>query len=95
MDTHSPIATSFELLQLPDGRCYVARATASHDTALIAGSFARLAPLYEDDGYDEEHPDPVGVYASRDEAEIAIMRASHSIQPAGPLASFAPWISQD
>lgn len=97
MNTHSSISSDFELLQLPDGRCYVARASASSETTLIAGSFARLATFPDDETDDEatDHPDPVGLYPSRDEAEVAILRASPSLEPAGPLDSFAPWLRQD
>jgi hypothetical protein len=96
MNTHSSISSDFELLQLPDGRCYVARASTSPETTLIAGSFARLA-TFPDETDDEatDHPDPVGLYPSRDEAEVAILRASPSLEPAGPLDSFAPWLRQD
>ncbi len=86
------VANPFELLELPDGRCYVARAAATEIT-LVAGSFARLDPPPDEQNLSAA--DPVGAYASRDEAEIAILRASPSIRPAGPLASFAPWLRQD
>ena len=89
-----PIASPFELLELPDGRCYVARAAAT-ETTLVAGSFARLDPPRDEHAPDAGRADPVGVYASRDEAEVAILRASPSIRPAGPLSSFAPWLRQD
>jgi hypothetical protein len=92
--TPSPLASPFELLELPDGRCYVARAAAT-DTTLVAGSFARLDPPQDEPASDAPFPDPVGVYPSRDEAEVAILRASPSIKPAGPLSSFAPWLRQD
>ena len=96
MNTHSSISRDFELLQLPDGRCYVARASAPPESTLIAGSFARLATFSEEAGdVATDHPDPVGLYASRDEAEIAILRASPSLEPAGPLDAFAPWLRQD
>lgn len=94
--TFSPptAASPFELLELPDGRCYVARAAAT-ETTLVAGSFARLDPLPDEPASEEAHAGPVGIYASRDEAEVAILRASPTLQPAGPLASFAPWLRQD
>ena len=92
--TPSPLASPFELLELPDGRCYVARAAAT-DTTLVAGSFPRLDPPQHEPASDATFADPVGVYPSRDEAEVAILRASPSIRPAGPLSSFAPWLRQD
>jgi hypothetical protein len=49
---------------------------------------ARLATVSGDKmGYD-----PVGFYTSRDDAELAILRASPS--PRAPLAPFSPWIRQ-
>lgn len=90
----SPLASPFELLELPDGRCYVARAAAT-ETTLVAGSFAKLDPPREDHASDAHDADPVGVYASRDEAEVAILRASPTLRPVGPLSSFAPWLRQD
>lgn len=94
MSAHPSTLSSFELLELPDGRCYVARAAVT-DTTLVAGSFARLDPPQDEPASDAPCADPVGVYPSRDEAEIAILRASPSLQPAGPLSSFAPWLRQD
>jgi hypothetical protein len=67
-------ASPFELLELPDGRWCVAR-IASVASTLIAGSFAPLEP--------RTHlaatglaPDPVGIFPSRDAAELAIQRAA-------------------
>jgi|JRYL01.1.fsa_nt_gb hypothetical protein len=77
-------ASPFELLDLPDGRCYVARPASAAPT-LVAGSFARIETAPQDAG-------PVGVYPSRDEAELAIQRAAPS--PLGPLAPFAAWLSK-
>jgi len=90
----SPVVSPFELLELPDGSCYVARAAAI-ETTLVAGSFAKLGSPRDEPAPDAGRTDPVGVYASRDEAEVAILRASPSIRPAGPLSSFAPWLRQD
>ena len=71
METLLPFADSFELLELPDGRWCVARTAPRDMTALVAGSFARLATV------ELEH-DPVGFYSSRDDAELAIQRNSHT-----------------
>jgi hypothetical protein len=87
--------SSFELLELPDGRCYVARAASASATELVAGSFARLDPPLDEPDPDAPRADPVGIYASRDEAEIAIIRASPSLRPIEPLAAFALWLRQD
>jgi hypothetical protein len=76
----------FELLDLPDGRCCVARPAAAA-ASLVAGSFARLEPAAE------PRADPVGVYASRDEAELAILRADPA--PRARLAAFAAWLRQE
>lgn len=93
MSAHPSTLSSFELLELPDGRCYVARAASASATELVAGSFARLeTPL---DELDPACADPVGIYASRDEAEIAIIRASPSLRTVEPLATFAAWLRQD
>ena len=78
----STAASPFELLDLPDGRCYVARPVAAAAT-LIAGSFARIETA-------PHETSPVGVYPSRDEAELAIQRAAPS--PSSPLAPFAAWL---
>lgn len=84
----------FELLELPDGRCYVARPASSAEMTLVAGSFAKLDTGLDHDAPEAEgHPDPVGVYASRDEAELAIQRADPA--PQDPLAPFATWLRQD
>lgn len=71
----------FELLELPDGRWCVAK-PAPPERTLIAGSFARL-PLPEPPASDG----PVGFYASRDAAELAIQRATPA--SADPFALFA------
>lgn len=85
----------FELLELPDGRCYVTRPAATAQS-LVAGSFARLEAELEGEPTEQEiRPDPVGIYASRNEAEVAVLRASPSLNPAGPLAAFAPWLRQE
>jgi hypothetical protein len=47
---------------------------------------ARLSTSVPADG------DPVGFYDSRDEAELAIMRASPAAR--SPLAPFAQWLRQ-
>lgn len=79
--------TPFELLELPDGSCYVARPVPSA-TTLVAGSFVRLE-LAPDEVVTAVPTDPVGLYASRDEAERAIQRT----EPArDPLAPFAAWL---
>lgn len=88
----STVENSFELLELPDGRCYVARAASASATELVAGSFARLAPPLDEP--DAACADPVGVYASRDEAELAILRASPTLRVVEPMSSFAPWLRQ-
>jgi hypothetical protein len=62
----------FELLELPDGRWCVAR-IASAAGALIAGSFAPFEPLVAC-GTDPA-PGPVGIFPTRDAAELAIQRA--------------------
>jgi hypothetical protein len=87
-------ATPFELLELPDGRWYVARPAAMAGMTLVAGSFARLETAGEDTSAPAQpYPDPVGVYASRDEAERAIVRSAPA--PGGPLAPFAQWMCRD
>jgi hypothetical protein len=93
MSAHTSPLSSFELLELPDGRCYVAHAASASATELVAGSFARLDPPLDE--LDAACTDPVGIYASRDEAEIAIIRASPSLRAVEPLAAFAPWLRQD
>ena len=75
----------FELLELPDGRCCVARPATCNETTLIAGSFARIETA------DTGAPTPVGVYASRSEAELAIQRAAPPPSADDPLAVFAAW----
>ena len=88
MDAASRTANPFELLELPDGRWYVARFAATVGEALIAGSFARppapAAPR-------ADTVSPVGLYATRDEAEIAIQRAEPRRDP---LAPFASWFTR-
>lgn len=91
----STVASPFELLELPDGRCYVARPVTAAEVTLVAGSFARIEPAQEEPAADAPHADPVGIYASRDEAEFAILRASPSLRVVEPLATFAPWLRQD
>lgn len=87
-------ATPFELLELPDGRWYVARPAAAADVTLVAGSFARLETAVEDTtAMASPHTDPVGVYPSRDEAERAIIRSAPSL--GDPLAPFAQWMRRD
>ena len=92
MDTTIAARSPFALLELPDGRWYVAKPATAETTALVAGSFARLEPAYETPG-EKTRTSPVGVYASRDEAELAIQRADTS--PLDPLAPFAAWLRQD
>jgi hypothetical protein len=94
MTTSSLAPKPFELLELPDGRCYVAKPAAAA-AALVAGSFARLDPPSEDEGAGDARTDPVGVYASRDEAELAILRASPTLHVVEPLSTFAPWLRQN
>ncbi|MCC7253078.1 hypothetical protein [Hyphomicrobium sp.] len=80
----STCTNPFELLELPDGRWCVARPALAAAARLIAGSFAPLAPNPTGE------PTPVGVYASREEAELAIQRADPA--PRDPLAQFADWL---
>jgi hypothetical protein len=81
-------AHPFELLELPDGRWYVAKPIADCAPSLVAGSFARL------DEPDAAFSDtPVGCYASRDDAERAIQRSAMS--GCEPLSMFAPWLQQN
>lgn len=88
-----PYATAahpFALLDLPDGRCCVARPAAATMT-LVAGSFARLEPAHDEPAIaPPPQAGPVGVYASRDAAELAIQRAAPARQP--PLAPFSAWL---
>jgi len=88
MDAASRTANPFALLELPDGRWYVAHICATVGEALIAGSFARppapSAPR-------ADTASPVGLYATRDEAEIAIQRAEPRRDP---LAPFASWFNR-
>lgn len=88
MDAASRTANPFELLELPDGRWYVARFAATVGEALIAGSFAR-PPSAADPRMGAASP--VGLYATRDEAEIAIQRAEPRRDP---LAPFASWFNR-
>lgn len=76
----------FELLELPDGRCCVARPAACAETGLVAGSFAKIETA------DAGATTPVGVYASRSEAELAVQRATPAPAHATPLAPFAAWL---
>lgn len=80
--------SAFELLELPDGRCYVARPAACRETGLVAGSFAQIETA------DTSAIAPVGVYPSRNEAELAIQPAAPAPTPAAPLAPFAAWLRQ-
>ncbi|WP_439542008.1 hypothetical protein [Hyphomicrobium sp.] len=66
-------STPFELLELPDGRWCVAR-IASAASTLIAGSFAPLESLAN--AATAAAPGPVGIFPSRDAAELAIQRAA-------------------
>lgn len=66
-------AHPFELLELPDGRWCVAKLAASAADVLVDGSFVRPAlPLHATAA---APADPVGIYPSRDDAELAIQRA--------------------
>lgn len=78
-------ASPFELLDLPDGRCYVARPADAAPT-LVAGSFAPIEPPAA------AGRNPVGVYGSRNEAELAVQRAAP--QRMAALAPFAAWLSK-
>lgn len=80
-------ASPFELLELPDGRWYVAKPATSSSPALVAGSFARLEPAPEANSLAQT---PVGSYGSREEAERAIQRDARA--PGDPLAPFAKWL---
>jgi hypothetical protein len=83
-------ASPFELLELPDGRWCVAR-FASAAGALIAGSFAPLDARSRNTPSGGGAPqDPVGIFPSRDEAELAIQRET-PVSPS-PLAPFAAWL---
>jgi hypothetical protein len=82
-------ASPFELLELPDGRWCVAR-IAQAAGALIAGSFAPMEPRARAAPAAGDAADPVGVYASRDEAERAIQRKLPA--PPAPLSPFAAWL---
>lgn len=81
-------ASPFQLLELPDGRWCVAR-IAHAAGALIAGSFA---PLERGSAETAPPSDPVGIFPSRDQAELAIQRGSSA--PPAPLAPFAAWLRQ-
>ena len=76
----------FELLELPDGRCCVARPAAFRETGLVAGSFARIETA------DAGTSTPVGVYPSRSAAELAVQRAAPAPAAGTPLAPFAAWL---
>lgn len=65
-------STIFELLELPDGRWCVARIAAAAGS-LIAGSFAPLEP-HAHVATAGPAPDPVGIFPSREAAEIAVQR---------------------
>jgi hypothetical protein len=75
---------SFELLELPDGRWYVAKPIADTAPSLVAGSFARL-----ETSENALSDTPVGCYASRYDAELAIQRVATN--GCDPLAPFAEW----
>lgn len=79
-------ASPFQLLELPDGRWCVAR-IAETAGALVAGSFAPLAPSASL----ARTSDRVGIFPTRDEAERAIQRGLPA-QP--PLSSFAAWLRE-
>ncbi|HYD15061.1 MAG TPA: hypothetical protein VEA77_01540 [Hyphomicrobium sp.] len=79
---------SFELLELPDGRWCVAKTIADTAASLVAGSFARL-----ETPADALSNTPVGCYASRDDAELAIQRVATN--GCDPLSMFAPWLPRD
>jgi hypothetical protein len=81
-------AYPFELLELPDGRWYVAKPIADTAPSLVAGSFARLETS---DGTPSDTP--VGCYATRDDAELAIQRSAASSSK--PLSMFAPWLQRE
>ncbi|MBX9862660.1 MAG: hypothetical protein K2Y42_07890 [Hyphomicrobium sp.] len=66
-------STPFELLELPDGRWCVAR-IASAASTLVAGSFA-LLETRADPAPTQPPADPVGIFPTRDAAELAIQRA--------------------
>lgn len=85
MNAASRTANPFELLELPDGRCYVARIAATIGDALIAGSFARPPAPVEPRNVTAN---PVGLYATRDEAELAIQRAEPKRDPLAPFSSW-------
>jgi len=83
-----PAESPFELLELPDGRWYVAKPIADTAPSLVAGSFAKLETSNE-----APADTPVGCYASRDDAELAIQRSASNASE--PLSMFAPWIQRD
>ena len=69
-------STPFELLELPDGRWCVAR-IASAASTLVAGSFA-LLETRADPAPAQPPADPVGIFPTRDAAELAILRCTLS-----------------
>lgn len=84
-------ASPFELLELPDGRWCVAR-IASMAGALVAGSFAPLhVPAPPPPSGVAPHG-TVGIFTSRDEAELAIQRELPA--PSSPLTPFAAWLNE-
>lgn len=81
-------ASPFELLELPDGRWCVAR-IASAASTLIAGSFAPLEP-HAHAATAGSASGPVGIFPTRDAAELAIQRAAPS--PSAPIGPLAAWL---
>lgn len=77
-------ANPFELLELPDGRWCVAK-IATAGAELVAGSFAVLEALSTSEA------DPVGIYPSRDDAELAVQRAAPQ---RAPLTAFSAWLQK-
>lgn len=82
-------STPFELLELPDGRWYVVKPVSSA-LILIAGSFASLDAA---NGEQRDHTDPVGVYPSRHEAELAVQRSRPAATTS--LEALFPWMRKD
>ena len=91
MHAMTTVESPFALLELPDGRWCVARPTIAKAVTLIAGSFAPLEGVECTDN--DTNESPVGVYASREEAELAIQRTAPARR--APLSCFAAWLPQD